>query len=49
MSESCDKLGSDDGSFLQEYFVYFKKKWHNQSAIFPGGTAGGLCGVAIIK
>jgi hypothetical protein len=34
---------------LQEYFVYFKKKWQNQSAVFPEDAAGVLCGVALRK
>ena len=40
-------MGSDEGSYSQEYFVYFKKKWQNQSALFSGSAEGGLCGVAL--
>jgi hypothetical protein len=39
-------LGSDEGSFLQEYFVYFKKKCRNQSANCLEDAADVLCGVA---
>jgi len=42
-------LSSDDGSFSQEYFVYFKKKWRNQGSIFPEDAADVLCGIALNK
>ena len=40
------KTGSDEGSFSQEYFVYFKKKWQNQGPFFPEYAEDVLCGVA---
>ena len=36
---------SDDGAFLQEYFVYFKKKRLNQGANYPP-DATESCGFA---
>ncbi len=38
---------SDDGTFLQIYFVYFKKKFLNQGANYPSDAADVLCGVAL--
>ena len=40
-------MGSDDGTFLQTYFVYFKKKFLNLGANYPSDAADGLCGVAL--
>ncbi len=40
-------MGSDDGTFLQEYFVYCKKKFLNQGANCPSDAADELCGVAL--
>ena len=42
-------MGSDDGTFSQEYFVYCKKKFLNQGANYPSDAADVLCGVALIK
>ena len=39
-------MGSDEDIFLQEYFVYCKKKWQNQSTFYPEDAAGVLCGIA---
>jgi len=35
-------MSSDDGTFLQEYFVYFKEKWLNQGAFYPADAAAVL-------
>ena len=44
---SIASLPCIEGSFSQEYFVYFKKKGQNQSGIFPEDAAAVLCGVAL--
>ena len=38
-------MSSDDGAFLQEYFVYFKKKQRSQGAFLPEDAVGDLIGV----
>ena len=43
-----ENLCPDDGTFLQEYFVYFKKKCLNQDANYPADAADVLWGVAAI-
>ena len=40
---------SDDGAFLQEYFVYFKKKRLNQGVNCPADAAAVLCGTDVKK
>ena len=39
---------SEDGTFLQEYFVYCKKKFLNQGTNYPSDAADVLCGVVLI-
>ena len=38
-------MGSDEGTFLQEYCMYFKKKWQNQGANYPQIAEGDLISV----
>ena len=44
-----ENLCPDDGTFLQEYFVYFKKKWLTRGVNCPADAAGVLCAAALIE